>query len=213
MERPKMKKNTQVQFDEAFLCPITHEIMFDPVVAGDGETYEREAIEAHIKILQEKNKPIISPVHNVEMDDRLVPNRRMLSQIKDCVQQSPQYAEQVYFSKKLVNELLEAFSQGNRIKIAEIIRQDKRILTKPLIDNKYIVQLVCEQKDLEILKYILEVLNKEKLLQFDQNKLENLIQLCLKFTGEAGVKVLLEYYLQLDAKQLKVFIQNKIKVT
>ena len=44
-------KKTQSNKDisEDFLCPITHQIMFDPVVAADGETYEREAIETHLK--------------------------------------------------------------------------------------------------------------------------------------------------------------------
>eukprot|EP00951_Prasinocladus_malaysianus_P033359 scaffold329913_cov42-Prasinocladus_malaysianus.AAC.1 len=28
-----------------FLCPITQDIMLDPVVAADGNTYERQAIE------------------------------------------------------------------------------------------------------------------------------------------------------------------------
>ena len=30
---------------EDFMCPITHQRMTDPVVAGDGRTYERSAIE------------------------------------------------------------------------------------------------------------------------------------------------------------------------
>ena len=32
-----------------FLCPITHDVMVDPVVAADGETYERAAIEQWIR--------------------------------------------------------------------------------------------------------------------------------------------------------------------
>lgn len=31
----------------AFVCPLTHEVMADPVVAPDGYTYERAAIEGH----------------------------------------------------------------------------------------------------------------------------------------------------------------------
>jgi hypothetical protein len=30
---------------EVFVCPITMEVMRDPVIAADGHTYEREAIE------------------------------------------------------------------------------------------------------------------------------------------------------------------------
>jgi tetratricopeptide (TPR) repeat protein len=36
---------TQVKpLDKYFICPITHEIMKDPVIASDGHTYERSAI-------------------------------------------------------------------------------------------------------------------------------------------------------------------------
>lgn len=31
--------------EEALECPITHELMSDPVVAADGHTYERAAIQ------------------------------------------------------------------------------------------------------------------------------------------------------------------------
>ena len=34
----------------ALKCPITHEIMVDPVIAADGHTYERHAIEMHMKL-------------------------------------------------------------------------------------------------------------------------------------------------------------------
>ena len=33
------------QADEMFICPITAEIMVDPVVDPDGNSYERQAIE------------------------------------------------------------------------------------------------------------------------------------------------------------------------
>ena len=32
-----------------FLCPITHELLQDPVVLCDGHTYERKAIERWLK--------------------------------------------------------------------------------------------------------------------------------------------------------------------
>lgn len=34
---------------DAFACPITGELMRDPVVAGDGHTYDREAIEMWLR--------------------------------------------------------------------------------------------------------------------------------------------------------------------
>ena len=33
---------------DCFLCPITREMLRDPVITADGHTYEREAIEKHL---------------------------------------------------------------------------------------------------------------------------------------------------------------------
>lgn len=52
-----------------FMCPITFGIMDDPVIAQDGESYERRAIEAWMH-----NNPT-SPLHHTAITDtRLYPN-------------------------------------------------------------------------------------------------------------------------------------------
>ena len=51
-----------------FLCPITHEAMRDPVVAQDGHTYEREAIETWFGTQN------TSPVTGLVVAKSLVPN-------------------------------------------------------------------------------------------------------------------------------------------
>ena len=38
-----------IKVPEEFVCPITMELFKDPVVAADGFTYERRAIERHLK--------------------------------------------------------------------------------------------------------------------------------------------------------------------
>ena len=43
---------------EEIVCPITHEIMLDPVVAADAHTYERKAIETWLQ--QKKTSPMVS---------------------------------------------------------------------------------------------------------------------------------------------------------
>ena len=61
---------------EPFLkCPISHEIMVNPVVAEDGHTYEREAL---VRWLSEKN---ISPMTGERMGARMVPNHVVKSMI------------------------------------------------------------------------------------------------------------------------------------
>lgn len=51
-----------------FVCPITHETMCDPVVAQDGHTYERTAIERWFM------QSSISPCTNVRIAKTLTPN-------------------------------------------------------------------------------------------------------------------------------------------
>ncbi|XP_041857271.1 WD repeat, SAM and U-box domain-containing protein 1-like isoform X2 [Melanotaenia boesemani] len=56
-----------------FLCPITQELMKDPVIAADGFSYEREAMESWI---QGKNKT--SPMTNLPLRTTLLtPNRSL----------------------------------------------------------------------------------------------------------------------------------------
>jgi hypothetical protein len=42
----------------SFLCPITHELMTDPVIDPDGNSYERLAIESWLQ--QHSTSPIVS---------------------------------------------------------------------------------------------------------------------------------------------------------
>uniref|UniRef100_W5KAU8 WD repeat, SAM and U-box domain-containing protein 1 n=1 Tax=Astyanax mexicanus TaxID=7994 RepID=W5KAU8_ASTMX len=58
---------------DEFLCPITHEIMKDPVIAADGYSYEREAIESWIN-----TKTRSSPMTNLPLQTTLLtPNRTL----------------------------------------------------------------------------------------------------------------------------------------
>ena len=51
----KRKKPVQI------VCPISHDVMLDPVVAADGHTYERAQIEAWLQ------KSKTSPMTNAEL--------------------------------------------------------------------------------------------------------------------------------------------------
>ena len=62
------------------MCPITHERFLDPVIAADGHTYEREAIESWLK--EHSN----SPVTRMPMDSRLVVNNNMRQHLNLPVQ-------------------------------------------------------------------------------------------------------------------------------
>ena len=70
----------------AFQCPITQEVMRDPVVTADGQTYEREAIERWISNQQSRGLPNTSPLTGEPLEHtRLVPNvllRGLISELQ-----------------------------------------------------------------------------------------------------------------------------------
>jgi hypothetical protein len=69
---------------ETFLCPITGEIMFDPVIASDGNCYDRKAIE----MLFQK-KVTLSPVNkDVFTNTNLLPNLIMKTLISEFIENS-----------------------------------------------------------------------------------------------------------------------------
>ena len=68
--------------DEAmneFLCPITFSLPVDPVMAEDGNVYERSAIEEWLK--QQRK----SPVTNLAMGTKLLPALRVKNMIRAMV--------------------------------------------------------------------------------------------------------------------------------
>ncbi|CAM4905461.1 unnamed protein product [Rotaria socialis] len=62
----------------SFLCPITHELMTDPVIDPDGNSYERAAIESWLH--QQKNSPITRTQLNTS---DLRPNRALRESIEE----------------------------------------------------------------------------------------------------------------------------------
>eukprot|EP01117_Protostelium_nocturnum_P001361 TRINITY_DN11674_c0_g1_i1.p1 TRINITY_DN11674_c0_g1~~TRINITY_DN11674_c0_g1_i1.p1 ORF type:complete len:253 (-),score=70.23 TRINITY_DN11674_c0_g1_i1:8-766(-) len=76
------KKSKQIP--DVFLCPITQEIMKEPVMASDGHTYEKEAIE---EWFGRKKRKSTSPLTGAPLKDRkLVPNygiKKMIQSFHD----------------------------------------------------------------------------------------------------------------------------------
>ena len=72
---------------EAFLCPITHEILQDPVVASDGHTYSRAAIANWYERRQRSPR---SPLTNAPLPTTdLLPNHTMRKAIEEIRAQQP----------------------------------------------------------------------------------------------------------------------------
>lgn len=68
-----------VRLRDEFLCPITYELLREPVVGSDGHTYERDAIE---KWLKTKN---ISPRNGEVMLNNIITNLNLKKLIQDLI--------------------------------------------------------------------------------------------------------------------------------
>ena len=69
-----------------FECPITHQIMMDPVTADDGHSYEREAIEQWFR--EHHNR---SPITNEAISTNLVDNHALRNVIQDWQETKRKY--------------------------------------------------------------------------------------------------------------------------
>ena len=80
----RTKMSIAPEYPNIFLCPITCDIMLDPVSATDGHTYERSAIQRWFD-----DGKLSSPITNVGMPSTdLVPNHAMKSQISSWREQN-----------------------------------------------------------------------------------------------------------------------------
>lgn len=73
-----------------FRCPITGELMEDPVVAEDGRSYERELIRQWFAQCTVQGTPITSPITREEIGSRLVSNRALKQSLAQLLEQQQQ---------------------------------------------------------------------------------------------------------------------------
>ncbi len=70
-----------VEIPNEFLCPITLEIMQDPVIASDGNTYESSAILQHISMNSEYPRSPLT--RDILQSNILIPNNNLVKMIED----------------------------------------------------------------------------------------------------------------------------------
>jgi len=68
----------ELKTPDEFVCPITFEVMQDPVCASDGHTYERSAIGEVLALPEERRR---SPLTREPLQASLFPNRALKSRI------------------------------------------------------------------------------------------------------------------------------------
>lgn len=74
---PNLMRGMKIR--DEFICPITYELMREPVVASDGHTYEKHAIEKWLKTNH------TSPRSGEPMDSVIIPNINLKKLIQDII--------------------------------------------------------------------------------------------------------------------------------
>lgn len=86
LTKEKEEEKGPVQDPADFMCPIFLDLFEDPVVAEDGHTYSRAAIEGHFASGLVGRRPVKSPKTGLQMGKALTPNslvRRMAMNYKE----------------------------------------------------------------------------------------------------------------------------------
>jgi hypothetical protein len=78
-----------------FLCPITQDVMVDPVVASDGHSYERQAIQSILDRGSLDGGAALSPLTREELETSLVPNINLRKRIREHDNEVESVAQQV----------------------------------------------------------------------------------------------------------------------
>lgn len=66
---PEVAEYVEPLYD-SFFCPLTNNVMVDPVTAESGVTYDRKAIEDYFDKFTDDSEPVICPVTNMEMQSK-----------------------------------------------------------------------------------------------------------------------------------------------
>jgi len=167
-----------------FICPLSKKELTDPVVASDGYTYERSAIEAYLK-----EGKTISPITGDELSDKsLIPNKTLKSLIQNKAVKKLEELQQKYIEMKAENisslnpnikpkEILEMLQKNDKImnqyKLGQISALDCLKELEPLVkalpeddelQQEYI--LLCYwTKNYEKAKPSIDILSKNPLFE------------------------------------------------
>ena len=134
----------QIPTPEHFICSISGEIFKDPVMAADGQTYERESIEKWIAT--KEGQPVRSPLTGAILNNHtLTPNHTVKSMISSWQQKNKNGKHLEKALKILTGELINASSSEELIivikKISNIIQSSDKVLVTMKKLEKWIIAI------------------------------------------------------------------------
>ena len=137
---------------EEYVCPLTQQILYEPVGLSDGCSYERERIEMW---LQDNH---ISPMTGEPLTDTTLQFQLTFQKlIRKYLAANPGLLDQVYLPQQLKLQLKDAFVTHNLLKIEQLLNAEPRLLTADLTSVGYAtaLHLACEYGPVSVLQAIL----------------------------------------------------------
>jgi len=173
---------------DEFMCPITLEIMDDPVLCEDGYTYERTAI------MGIQNS--LSPMTRQPFDkSRLIPNRGLKSAIDRFLSSNPEYQdillERERIKKEQRDKELKAQLELEQKLEKERLEKEKRYQE----ENKKMIEL----RKLREERLLYEKREREKKIKYEEDqraerlRLEQIEQQKIRDEHEKGIALITKY--------------------
>lgn len=98
-------ENFDEDIPELFLCPITSDIMKEPVIASDGNTYEKSAILLWIQDLKNNKDDITSPFDRTPITENFIENRLVKNIIVEWLKENDSLRKENKILKEEIQKL------------------------------------------------------------------------------------------------------------
>jgi len=125
---------------EQFRCPISKHVFYDPVVAQDGQIYERDCIEEWFKSNH------TSPMTRERIDKKLVPIIPIKQMINETINQEPKLKELQYNVKREYYPHHDDVVNIIRRKLFDKLLRYENFMLTDVASDKFLIQRLVEYK-------------------------------------------------------------------
>jgi ankyrin repeat protein len=144
-----------------YLCPITRQIMSEPVIAKDGHTYEKEAIEKYFASQPYSIK--ISPITRQSISTELTINWYAKKDIADYLQQHPNLhnnVDAIYLPDSWKQQMIKAIKNNNIMEVNNLLDKNIILLTDELFQGYTAIHLAAAFGSINLIDTLLDKIIK-----------------------------------------------------
>jgi len=161
-----------------FICPITHQVFSEPVLADDGNIYEREAIEEWFR---EKRT---SPITREKMSEKVVPVNFIKSMIGEYLENNPGLkARQYIVTKDFKRYKAEIFDHIKNHRFNKLTEYTNYVKDQ-LLENTIQIKINELEFDIPYFKYLLKHCKDEAIINYIIENLDEMSNMIRGFMAE-----------------------------